>query len=58
MEDYSLFDDRPGEESEEDLVAADVRAIEQAAVYSSDWTTETILNSCSPSGRIDEAPSW
>jgi Protein of unknown function DUF262 len=52
-----LFEDEPGEESEDDLPDGDSRAFEQTAVYSSDWTAETILNQLRR-GNIELNPSF
>jgi hypothetical protein len=51
------FDEEPGEETEDDLGHGDVRAIEQTAVYSSDWTTETVLSQLRR-GNIELNPSF
>jgi hypothetical protein len=52
-----LFEPEPGEETEDDLPAGDSLAFEQTAVYSTDWTTETILNQLRK-GNIELNPSF
>jgi hypothetical protein len=56
-EDETPFDAEPGEESEDDLPQGDPHAFEQTAVYSSDWTAETILNQLRR-GNIQLDPSF
>lgn len=51
------FDEDPSEEGEDDLAPADLRAIEQTAVYSSDWTAETIVSQLRR-GNIELSPSF
>jgi hypothetical protein len=55
-DDY-LFDEDPSEEGEDDLAPADLKAIEQTAVYSSDWTSETIVGQLRR-GNIELSPSF
>ncbi len=55
-DDY-LFQEDPSEESEEDLAPADLRAIERTAVYSSDWTAETIVGQIRR-GNIELSPTF
>lgn len=56
-EDEFLDLDDPSEEGEDDLAPADLRAIEQTAVYNSDWTAETIVNQLRR-GHIELTPSF
>lgn len=51
------FDTDPSDEGEEDLAPANLKAIEQTAVYSSDWTAETIVNQLQR-GNIELTPSF
>ena len=55
-DDY-LFDEDPAEEGEEDLGTADLSAVEQAVVYSSDWTSETIVSQLRR-GNIELSPAF
>jgi hypothetical protein len=57
VDDDVPFEAEPGEESEEDLPHGDAQAFEQTAVYSSDWTAETILNQLRR-GNIELNPSF
>jgi hypothetical protein len=57
VDDEAPFDIEPGEESEDDLPEGDPHAFEQTAVYSSDWTAETILNQLRR-GNIELNPSF
>ena len=56
-DDDDLFDQDPSEEGEDDLDPADLKAIEQTAVYSSDWTAETIVSQLRR-GNIELTPSF
>lgn len=57
MDDDYLFDDDPSEEGEEDLAPVDLKEIEQTAVYSADWTAETIVSQLRR-GNIELSPSF
>lgn len=57
MTDPLPFEEEPGEETEDDLGRGDVRAIEQTAVYSSDWTAETVLSQLRR-GNIELNPTF
>jgi len=56
-DDYDTYDDDPSEEGEDDLDPADLKAFERTAVYSSDWTAETIVNQIRR-GNIELAPHF
>jgi Protein of unknown function DUF262 len=57
VEEDPALDIEPGEESEDELQPGDAHAYEQTAVYSSDWTAETILNQLRQ-GNIELNPSF